>query len=559
VTIMECPNCQEKLADGACQACGWTGPPPEIELDLQAIDARFSVTGSVRNTVAGSFAMDGLSEDGNPVTVKVGRIGTPGADALRREFDALTQLDGNPRFPKVEHYGESGGLVQFILSAPAGRPLTAAWSNASESQRLDWLSQVCDALVALHDLGYVHLALTPESISVGPTGDVFMSDLGLCLKLPIADDAHLRAPRWYGAPELLLSPGEVKAQADIYSLGATWYSLLIGEPLGEAHFEAGLMAKQPADILPTVHPAVNGTVAKAMQRLPSGRQRSLLALKDAVEEIKRSLAIRLPAGLGISTDIGLARSANEDSFDYREFLVCADGRLARCGLYLVSDGMGGETGGRVASRMTVDVALTACLPTLTSLSPAEANDDLSDRLESLLGEAINKASQGVYERGRSDPLLRHMGATVVLAILLGRHAYIANVGDSRAYLVSTGAIEQLTTDHTLVGQLVSSGQLDPREAADHPAQGQLTRNIGGKPQVEPSFVHRELGEDDLILLCSDGLTAVLEDERIQDTVLAAESLQAACNRLVNLANGLGGPDNITALLVRVGRHEVPEV
>jgi serine/threonine protein phosphatase PrpC len=163
-------------------------------------------------------------------------------------------------------------------------------------------------------------------------------------------------------------------------------------------------------------------------------------------------------------------------------------------------------------------------------------------------DAVNGACTVVYDRAHGDPLLRRMGATLVAAVILGPHLYLANVGDSRAYLINQNGINRLTVDDTVIAQLIERGDLDEDKARDHPAQGELTRNIGSKPRAEIHFHYQKLASRDVLMLCCDGLTDVIEDEEIRDIILAADTSQEACRDLVNLANRRGGPDNVTLIV-----------
>ena len=148
--------------------------------------------------------------------------------------------------------------------------------------------------------------------------------------------------------------------------------------------------------------------------------------------------------------------------------------------------------------------------------------------------------------------MRGMGTTVVIALIRGPRAFIGSVGDSRAYLVRDGALRQLTSDHTLVNEQVRAGALSTQEARRHPARNILTRAVGSQEDVEPDLVEQDLRPGDTLLLCSDGLTTMVEDADILKTVLAhADDPKAACRALIDLANERGGDDNVTAVLARV--------
>ena len=232
------------------------------------------------------------------------------------------------------------------------------------------------------------------------------------------------------------------------------------------------------------------------------------------------------------TDVGRTRSGNEDSY------LC--GRT----VFAVADGLGGHQGGEVASAAAVEPL--AALDGREFAEPGEAAEALA--------AAIREGNAAILERAAGDPGLWGMGTTVTAAALAGeRHLQLAHVGDSRAYLLRDGSLEQLTTDHTVVGELVRRGRLTPEQAAIHPERSILTRAVGLDPRVPvdtPDPV--ELRDGDQVLLCSDGLTEAVDDDRITELLSAGADGEAACRSLIDAANAAGGPDNITVVLLRAG-------
>jgi protein phosphatase len=221
------------------------------------------------------------------------------------------------------------------------------------------------------------------------------------------------------------------------------------------------------------------------------------------------------------------------------------------GLFIVSDGMGGQPAGALASRIVVET-LPALLRTqmqgIDDLTTPEATQRLLSAI-ALLSEQVRCGSQG-------QPGLDGMGATVVLALLRGTQVLIAHMGDSRAYLVCHGCLEQLTTDHSLVQLLLDCGEITSNDAASHPAQGQLTRYIGmpGEPLPEARLL--ALCPGDRLLLCSDGLTGMVRDAELLALLQKRLAPRIVCQRLIAAANAAGGTDNITALVVSVSRRVV---
>jgi protein phosphatase len=250
--------------------------------------------------------------------------------------------------------------------------------------------------------------------------------------------------------------------------------------------------------------------------------------------------------VGLS-DVGRKRKLNEDTF------AAAD----NLGLYVVADGMGGHAAGEVASRLAVESIERhmAGVPQADQTAPSDASTQTFDAglpaPARKVITAIRMANQEIVRSVRHDASMRGMGTTVVLAYIQGRRVYIGSVGDSRAYLVRDEEITQLTDDHTFVNEQVRAGTLTPAEARRHPARNILTRAVGSSEDVDADVVEHDLEVGDLILLCSDGLTTMIDDEDILQVVRRqANDPMLACRALIDLANERGGDDNITAILIQ---------
>ena len=234
--------------------------------------------------------------------------------------------------------------------------------------------------------------------------------------------------------------------------------------------------------------------------------------------------------LGRSTGLshpGRKRRRNEDAW------VCDPP------LFAVADGMGGARGGEIASR----VAATAL---------GEAVDGSG---ESRVIALIQEANRQVYERAREDSGAAGMGTTITVALFENGIVSIGHVGDSRAYLIRDRKVDQLTEDHSLVAELVRTGRLSPEEAETHPQRSVITRAIGTDPDVDVDVFSVEAKPDDLFLICSDGLTAMVDDATILDVVeRLRDDLDAAAKELIVAANRNGGEDNITVVFFEIGEE-----
>jgi protein phosphatase len=215
--------------------------------------------------------------------------------------------------------------------------------------------------------------------------------------------------------------------------------------------------------------------------------------------------------------------------------------------------MGGHEGGDVASQLAVRAIARRTVNDV--LAPALAGHDISAMdYQVWLRDVVQEANRAVFERRKASN--NDMGTTLVMAIItgapeLGLQATIAHVGDSRAYLISGGAITRLTTDHSLVERLVATGQIQPEEAATHPQRNVIYRSVGDRPQVEADVTTQALSAGDILLLCCDGLNGEISDEEMLRIVLDSASLPEASRWLIDAANDAGGSDNISVILVGV--------
>jgi protein phosphatase len=240
-----------------------------------------------------------------------------------------------------------------------------------------------------------------------------------------------------------------------------------------------------------------------------------------------------------ATDVGVRRQQNEDSHAF--WTPDDPEERARHGVLLVvADGMGGSLAGEVASRIAVD--------TVTSTYRAGSGENPLDDLY----RALEAANRAVNQESTGNPSLHGMGTTCTAVVVLDKDVLLAHVGDSRAYRIRQGRIQQLTNDHSLVAQMVRDGQLTAEQARSDPRRNVVTRSVGVAPEVEidATRVEDALVPGDTLLLCSDGLHGQVADDELAD-IGSEPDLDAACDDAIALANERGGPDNITIILARV--------
>ena len=240
------------------------------------------------------------------------------------------------------------------------------------------------------------------------------------------------------------------------------------------------------------------------------------------------------------TDVGRKRKGNEDS------LFLDDG----LGLYIVADGMGGHQAGEVASRLAVDVITRHIIETLAD---AETSGDGKAEMKSV-GDAIQLANHAIYEHAREQPEYAGMGSTVVVVVFFANKLCVGHVGDSRLYRFRDSLLEQVTQDHSVVQELVSRGLVTAEEARQSVNKNLVTRALGVDPTVTPDISEHVIQDDDIYLLCSDGLNDVLADGDIEMMLIEhRRQLEDAVQHMIDTANERGGPDNISVILIRANR------
>ncbi len=240
---------------------------------------------------------------------------------------------------------------------------------------------------------------------------------------------------------------------------------------------------------------------------------------------------------GVKSDKGIQRDSNEDSYN----IIAGYPNVPVC--FIIADGMGGHNSGEVASKMAVDSISNYIL---------EFPDDLSDetRVEERIQDAIINANTEIFEISKLKPETAGMGTTLILAVVCNKKIYIGHVGDSRVYLLRDGNFEQITTDHSFIEELVKTGSITRLEAQGHPKRNLITRALGCLEKVESDLYDCNIKDNDVYLLCTDGLTNMLDDEKIKEILENTDDPQQACNTLVDAANAAGGEDNVSVIIFR---------
>lgn len=243
------------------------------------------------------------------------------------------------------------------------------------------------------------------------------------------------------------------------------------------------------------------------------------------------------------TDIGLLRDHNED-------VVASD---AEIGLVVLADGMGGYKAGEVASEIAVLTIVAELKEAMLGLEPGQVDPVTEMQAEGLMVmDAVQKANASIYQVSQNEPQCAGMGTTLVMALFTNDRALVGHIGDSRMYRLRDEELMQLTEDHSLLQEQLNSGLITPEQARTSANKNLVTRALGVDPEVELELHEHEVEVGDIYLLCSDGLTDLVEDETIHATLKKfSTNLELAATHLIELANDHGGKDNISVILIRV--------
>jgi protein phosphatase len=265
--------------------------------------------------------------------------------------------------------------------------------------------------------------------------------------------------------------------------------------------------------------------------------------------------------LAARTDLGRTRDHNEDTFlcadlttDHTDFLDHGRGVVGPKGaLFLVADGMGGAAAGEIASAMAADIIFQQLRETWT-----RNQGDSAEEFILRIKEAVEVANERIHSYAAEHRDSRGMGTTATVVGVFGGRLHLAQVGDSRAYLIRGGQAAQLTKDQSLMQRLIDAGELTEEQAAQSERRNIILQALGPDAQIRVDVSYQDLARGDYLVLCSDGLSGQVKREEIGSVVEASASVEEACERLISTANERGGPDNITAVVVRFDGDALPE-
>jgi serine/threonine protein phosphatase PrpC len=409
----------------------------------------------------------------------------------------------------------------------------------SEPEALNVAIQLCQAVSFVNRRGLRVNDICPDSVAYGSDGRIRLTGLDY-----VSNDNELQSEPifndGYTAPEIYRAK-KVDKRADVFSVGALLYTCLTGERLES---EAWLEEAGPVHFYPphVVTPALEQAVRRALVFNPAARWANVDALKAELVHLNGHIRVRS----GVLTDVGMVRELNEDSVMAVEYARDSLIEPSQNFLYVVADGMGGAEAGEMASAIAVGA--------IRNYVEGALKDGRGADIGQLLRDALEAANTRILEYQAEHPESRGMGSTGVSILISPPEAAVAWVGDSRGYFCDGAGLRQLTRDHSLVQRLIEIGQITAEEARHHEHKNVITRSLGARPNgpAGAESVSLRLKRGDRLMLCSDGLTAHVEDKEIGEILRRQPDPYEAARELVVAANAGGGTDNVSVIVILAG-------
>jgi serine/threonine protein phosphatase PrpC len=474
------------------------------------------------------------------------------AERLRHEFAVLSPLKC-PMFPQAFSCFDRDGRTYLTMEPVAGPTMADVLDSKELSpvQLVSALTQIAYAVSHLHSQGWSHLALRPAAIVIGRP--IRITDLGRATHLGEKPPTPFYIAG-YSAPELL-TDRVIDERADIYSIGAMLFHSVSGSPIPESGAAlTGWQAETPLAGVPQILHKCLGPI--------EARYATVTELHRDLLRLARRFAPRVRYECATATTIGLepTRTVNQDAYGISFAQSEAEEASQVWVIAAVADGMGGMAAGEVASAVAINTLLTEATAALSA-----ADNIAGEEQARLTAELVRKANDKVCDAMESKEA--RGGCTLACALLMEKRLAIAHVGDCRIYLIRNGAIQTLTRDHSVAMSLVMQGQLDISELRTYPDRSNVTRSLGERKKLPDYYVDTlvqttgnqvmELQAGDTVLLCSDGLWEPVREEAVTGVLAeAGPNLNAAAEKLIDLALQAGAPDNATLSLLRI--HETSQ-
>jgi protein phosphatase len=563
---MKCSNCGFENAPGAayCEECGASLQPGQPEVFPSAPPAEGFLPEDRYRPLR--VLSEGASRLFKVASVPDGKIfwaeEMPSRNPGEWEglLEILKKLEDKHLW-KVEELVNGAGRDYLVGEALEGQSLesiSAASSDPGGEKVRQWGIEAAEALAALHGAGLLHRDVQPAHLFITSGGALKLRGFHrLCLMdRPPAE--HL-VTRSFSAPEFYGMYGGVPDErSDIFSLGAVLYTLLAGSSFQLESRESFFVFPPLSESGKETEPALEETLQKAVSKDPARRFAKASDLGSALGAIAGLFSFETEKPVycdyAVKTDRGKVRPINQDAALALEFTCYERSRSASARLFIVADGMGGEAAGEKASSIGVRSVARRVLESYLPDESGRATRKLfplppREKAAAVLREAIEEANRLVHAFSLSEPQLRGMGSTITAALLIGSSLCIGHCGDTRALLIGK-SYEQVSEDHSLVGQMVRLGQMNREESLKSSQRSVIYRALGSSPSIEVDIYHRELGPGEHLLLMSDGVWEYLNEEELLRLVREQEVPEKIVMECIRLCLERGADDNCTVLAVR---------
>jgi len=576
---MLCPSCaSENPPDSRfCEECGVI-----LEASEQgpAVDSAADGPLAPGHQVAGSLRVERVVESGGGVNLYEGHLlEEPSRRVLVQELPRTGPQAGScwnllealqePSLWRPSERLEEEGRVYLIGPWPGleslQQQLMGGTLPAEQVARMG--EDLLRALEAIHGAGWAHRGLCPEAIWMDEDGHPV---LVRCERArPLEQDCEeYSVIRGYSSPEAYgMQGGVVDARSDLYSLGAVLYSALTGQRMNLEARETFFFFPRPQ--VPDAAGLVD-VILRAVEREPARRYSSAEEMRTALEEARALLGapptpaaepVRIVAtGQGyrvaLKSHIGLVRRVNQDAWLECRLAACERDVPVQAHLVVVADGMGGEAEGdkaaslavRAVAHEVVERFLTFAVDSTTALL---LHQDPFERNSLVLKRALERANRTIHQYASQEASRTGMGCTMTACLLEDDLAVFGHVGDTRGFRVGS-TLDQVTTDHSLVGSLVQMGHMTREEARHSPRRSIIYRALGTAPEVEVDLYQRRLAPGEYLLICSDGVWEYYDDEELLAFFQGSPEPGVVCERLVQTCLARGADDNATAAVIRRG-------
>lgn len=530
-------------------------PPPVVQASAPGESGSAEVTAAEPTPLAESETAEAPPAASNGATTKVEAtpslieeavapaagqtLPSQSEDDLGEVFGRVLALSltlNHPAFQRAIQGFAHNGRVYLVYQDEDLTALHRGSSKTSEAEAIAATVQVCQAIAFIHRRGLRLNDICPQSLAVTRSGRIKLTGLDY-----VSNDNELQGEPifndGYTAPEIYRGK-RVDKRADIFSAGALLYTWLTGERLESESWreEAGVVRFYPPHV---VTPDLEQAVRRALLFEAKDRWETIDDLKT---ELIRLLGL-IQVSAAVLSDVGMVREHNEDVVMAVEYRRDSLVEPAENHLYAVCDGMGGAEAGEIAAAIAVTTIRGYVQERLAG----------ADMLEpcKVMVAALEEANSKIIEYQTAHPESRGMGSTGVTALVRPPEVALAWVGDSRAYLLEGGVLKQVTKDHSLVQRLVEIGQISAEEAKHHEHKNVITRSLGARQSgaAGAESIALKLRRGDRMLLCSDGLTAHVDDPDIAKILRRHSSPAEAARELIAAANAGGGTDNISVAVV----------